>query len=129
MNNTYQEFTEAVTYITRTDNPYVLYEYYSNNHTPLELFKNIGVLKTAILGKSCSESISSEQLLQIINELIELQESGIEVSSRRIPLLEEKYKFKGYRRVEFSYQTGNKLKIITITHKKKEIYLTVAEGE
>lgn len=129
MNNTFQEFIDAITYITRTDNPYVFYEYYSNNHTPLELFKGMSASETSILNKSCNENISSEQLIQTINELIELQESGIEVSSRRIPLLEDKYKFKGYRRVQFSYQADDKSKTITITHKKKEIHLTVAEGE
>lgn len=113
-----------IAYITRKDSPFILYEYYISGHSPLEIYNQEynSSIKTTIPSASQDKIISSDELVQILSQLIELQQAGTKIGSKRIPLLSSEYKFKGYRQVEFSYADSNGLHVITITNKKKEIY-------
>lgn len=121
------EFLNIATYITRTDNAFIYYQEYAKGGTPLSLLINVPIENIEnLLNSNCSEKIiTSIELEGIILKLIELQQSGIQVVSTRIPLLEQKFKFKGYRRVEFKYEDTQGVHTLTITHKRKEIILEV----
>lgn len=122
-----ETFQNIAAYIARIDNPYTLFQHYTKGHTPLELLTDTSTEDVDdLLNAKCSEKIiTSKQLDGIIVKLIELQQSDIQVESTRIPLLEQEFKFKGYRRVEFKYEDNMGLHTLMITHKKKEIALGV----
>lgn len=115
---------DMIAYITRTDNPFIFYEYYTSGYLPLEIYSQKYSLniKNKIPLESQDKIITLDELVQILSQLIELQQAGTQVGSKRIPLLSSEYKFKGYRQVEFRYADSNGLHVITITNKKKEIY-------
>lgn len=115
---------DTITYITRIDNPYVFYEYYMPGHSPLKMYsqEHNSSITNEILTKPQDETIASKDLIQILNQLIALQKAGTRIESKRIPLLLEEYKFKGYRQVEFIYKDSNDLHVITVTNKKKAIH-------
>ncbi len=116
-----KEFIKQASYITRTDNPFTLYEYYTPGHSILDLLSLDH--PSTLIKEKCEKVITSDELVEIINQLLELQKLGIEVHSQRIPLLESEYKFKGFRQVKFSYTNNEGLHELLITNKKKEIHL------
>lgn len=123
---------DMIVYITRKDNPFIFYEHYTSGHSPLEIYRQKYSLsiKSEIPLELQGKIITSDELVRILSQLIELQQAGTKIESKRIPLLSSEYKFKGYRQVEFSYTDSNGLHVITITNKKKEIYFkhTIEKG-
>lgn len=114
---------DMIAYITRTDNLFVFYEYYTPGHSPLEIYNQECTPRTdkLIPLESQDKIISSEELVRILGQLLVLEKSGTKVESTRIPLISSEYKFKGYRQVKFSYKESDSLHEIIINNKKKEI--------
>lgn len=125
-----QELINIAAYITRIDNPFIYYNYYLPSHSPLDGLSIASTESTEnhIPLGNFDKIVTNEELVQILNKLLELQKSGITIESKRIPLLSSEFKFKGYRRVEFSYRDANSLHIITVTHKRKEIHIRSTVG-
>lgn len=100
------------------------YEYYMPGHLPLKMYsqEHNSSITNEILTKPQDKTITSKELIQILSQLIASQKAGTRIESKRIPLLSEEYKFKGYRQVEFIYKDSNNLHVITVTSKKKAIH-------
>lgn len=126
-----QELIETAAYITRIDNPFIYYNYYLPARSPLDGLNVASIESTEnhIPLGNFERIVTIKELVQILNQLLELQKSGIRVESKRIPLLAAEYKFKGYRQVEYSYRDIKGLHVITVTNKRKEIHIrSTVEG-